>query len=479
MRLPFLRARPPLAATPATSGAMPVGMEPGLPSRGGGGWLRIFESFPGAWQQNVVLDRETILTYFAVYACVTLIASDISKLGVKVVTQDTNGIWTETSNPAYSPVIRKPNNYQNRIQFWESWMLSKLTRGNAYILKIRDNRNVVVQLMVLNPDLTHPLVSEDGSVFYQVAGSRLNGIVDAVVVPAREIIHDRFNTIYHPLIGTSPVWASAYSAAQGMAIQKQSAKFFANASQPGGVLTAPGAISDATALRLKDAWEHNFSGENAGRVAVLGDGLKYERMSLTAVEGQLIEQLKWTADVICSVFHVPPYKIGIGAMPTYNNIQSLNVEYYSQCLQSLIEAAELCLDEGLEMAAGIGTMFDIDNLLRMDTITQMDTLKNGVSGAILAPNEARRKLDLPPVKGGDSPLAQQQNYSLEALAKRDAEGPPPGTTGSASPTPPTGGNADDSAAAEADDPPITPADQKRLVDLFEASFMEASNHAAA
>jgi HK97 family phage portal protein len=477
MRLPFIRARPP-AVTPATTGGLPlgVGMEPGLPSRGGGGWLRVFESFPGAWQQNIVLDRETILTYFAVYACVTLVASDISKLGVKLVAQDANGIWNETTNPAYSPVLRKPNSYQNRIQFWESWMLSKLTRGNAYILKIRDNRNVVVGLMVLNPDLTHPLVASDGSVFYQLSGSRLNQIEDAVVAPAREIIHDRFNCLYHPLIGTSPVWAAAYSAAQGMAIQKQSAKFFANASQPGGVLTAPGAISDATALRLKDAWEHNFSGENSGRVAVLGDGLKYERMSLTAVEGQLIEQLKWTADVICSVFHVPPYKIGIGAMPTYNNIQSLNVEYYSQCLQSLIEAAELCLDEGLEMATGTGTMFDVDNLLRMDTVTQMVTLKDGVAGAILAPNEARRKLDLPPVKGGDSPLAQQQNYSLEALAARDAAGPPPGITGSAttpSPTP-TAADGEDPAA---EDPVADPAAAKRLGDIFEAGFMEAFNAA--
>jgi phage portal protein BeeE len=64
----------------------------------------------------------------------------------------------------------------------------------------------------------------------------------------------------------------------------------------------------------------------------------------------LIEQLKWTAEVVCSTYHVPPYKIGIGAMPVYNNVQALNTEYYSQCLQVLIEAIELCLDEGLGMA---------------------------------------------------------------------------------------------------------------------------------
>ena len=67
-----------------------------------------------------------------------------------------------------------------------------------------------------------------------------------MIVPAREIIRDRYNCIYHPLVGTSPIWAAASSAAQGAAIQQSSAKFFKNASQPGGILTAPGAISGAT-----------------------------------------------------------------------------------------------------------------------------------------------------------------------------------------------------------------------------------------
>ena len=75
-------------------------------------------------------------------------------------------------------------------------------------------------------------------------------------------------------------------------------------------------------------------------VAVVGDGLKYEAMRAKAVDSQLIEQLKWTAEVICSVYHVPPYKIGVGTLPSYNNVQALNTEYYSQCLQKHIEDIE-------------------------------------------------------------------------------------------------------------------------------------------
>ena len=78
----------------------------------------IHEPFTGAWQRNIEVRADTALTYSAVYACITLIASDIGKLRLRLVQQDSNGIWTETENPAYSPVLRKPNRYQTRIKFY-------------------------------------------------------------------------------------------------------------------------------------------------------------------------------------------------------------------------------------------------------------------------------------------------------------------------------------------------------------------------
>jgi len=388
------------------------------------GWYRILEAFAGAWQTNVEIRYDDVLSNHADFACRTLIASDISKLRIKLVQKDENGIWSETTNPAYSPVLRKPNHFQNRIQFMESWVLSKLQRGNAVILKQRDGRGVVKALYVLDWTLVTPLVADDGSVFYQLRTDNLAGLPESVTVPAREIIHDRFNCFYHPLVGLSPIFAGGLAATHGLAIQNDSTTFFQNGAQPGGILTAPAAISDETAKRLKEHWETNFSGKNSGKVAVLGDGLKYEAMKAKAVDSQLIEQLKWTAEVVCSTYHVPPYKIGVGSMPTYNNVQALNIEYYSQCLQVLIEAIELCLDEGLGMGENIGTEFDVDNLLRMDTTALINAEKEAVGAGIKAPNEARKRLDLKPVAGGNSPYLQQQNYSLEALAKRDAQEDP-------------------------------------------------------
>src|SRR5690606_36045319 len=149
------------------------------------------------------------------------------------------------------------------------------------------------------------------------------------------------------------------------------------------------------------------------------------QFSLSAVDSQLIEQLQWTAQGVCSAFHVPPYKIGVGEMPTYNNVQSLNVQYYSECLQKLIEDAELCMDEA--RGSGIrtkvegrtyGTEFDLEGLLRMDSGSQMDVLEK--SKGKLTVNEQRKRLDLPKVEGGDTVYLQEQDHSLEWLARRDA-----------------------------------------------------------
>lgn len=391
-------------------------LSPAGPGRGW--WPVIRESFAGAWQRNIAIRQEDVNAHHAVFSCQTLIASDISKLRIKIVEQ-VGDIWTERKNSPFRAVLRKPNGYQNRIQFVESWVLSKLQRGNAYVLKGKDNRGMVNGLHVLNPDLVTPLVSDSGEVYYELQADNLAGIGERVVVPAREIIHDRFNCLYHPLVGLSPIYANGLAAVQGRAIQTSSTHLFQNGARPGGILTAPGKISDEVAKRLKDYWDSNFTGENSGKTAVLGDGLKYEAMAVKATDAQLIEQLKWTAEVVCSTYHVPAYKIGAGQMPTVNNVQSLNVEYYSQCLQALIEAIELCLDEGLGFGDGVGTEFDLKGLLRMDTLAQIEAVTKLKGIATL--DEQRRELDFAPVEGGGTIYLQQQDHSLAAIAARDEQ----------------------------------------------------------
>jgi len=424
----------------------------------------VAEPYAGAWQRNDELTRDDITAQSAVYACVSLIARDIGKLRFKLTKLTEDGIWVETTSPAYSPVLRRPNHYQNHIQFKAWWITCLLLRGNCYVLKERDQRGVVIGLYILHPDRVTPLVAGNGEVYYRLQRDDLSLQPKyETVIPATEIIHARENCLYHPLVGTSALLACGIQAGAALRIQQDSSLFFENGARPGGILTAPGAISNETAARLKARWEAAYGGENSGKIAVLGDGLTFEPLRMTAVDSQLIEQLRWSAEVVCSVFHVPKYKIGL-AEPAYGNLEEMNTDYYATCLQAPIEGMEVGLDEGLRVGESYGVELDIDGLMRMNPSALVKVAADGVKGSVMTPDESRRRLNLPRVEGGDTIYMQQQNYSLAALAKRDAQEDPFGSA-TAAPIPAT--TVDDPV----EDAEFTDEDvEQALANLFDTSL---------
>lgn len=390
-----------------------------VPGSGGGWYSLIREPWAGAWQRNVELRAEDVATFCTVFACVTLIAGDVSKLRPKLIRRDGDGLWVDSDSDTQWSVLKRPNHYQNRIRFFETWLLSKLLRGNTYVLKQRDERGRVSALYVLDPTRVRVVVAQTGDVYYQLNPDNLSDVTAAVTVPATEIIHDLANALYHPLVGISPIAACGLAATQGLRIQATSAELFANRAQPSGVLESPAAVDEEVAKRIQQQWQQGFTGPNAGKVAVLGNDLKYKPLTISPEDAQLIEQLKWTSETVCSTFHVPPFKVAIGPAPANHTVEALSIQYYSGCLQALIESIELCLDEGLEMPPNVGIEFDLDALMRMDTLSLTKAASDAVGSGVVAINEARRRFfNLPPVPGGDTPFLQQQYWPVSHLATR-------------------------------------------------------------
>lgn len=389
------------------------------------GWFGVIrEGFAGAWQSLVTVDSPRDLMAFAgLWSPVTLVAGDVSKLRLKLCRM-TNGIWQEvTDSSPFLSVLRRPNHYQTRVQFIEHWVLSKLLYGNTYALKERDARGVVIRLYILDPQRVKVLVTPMGDVYYQLQTDHLSGVGVNLTVAASEIIHDRWNCLWHPLVGIAPIYAAGMSATMGRKIQNNSAAFFQNLSRPGGMLTAPGSIDEETAQRLKQEFEQNFSGQKIGRLFVGGDGLKYEGMAIPAEQAQLIEQLNWTSKDIARALHVPYFMVG-GETPATATIEAETLRYYTQCIQKLLEQAEASLDDGLSLPSNLRTEFDTDGLIRMDTSAQAEAVSKLTGAGVMSPNEGRQRFNLAPVAGGDTPYLQQQNYALSALAKRDAKQDP-------------------------------------------------------
>lgn len=389
----------------------------------------ILESYSGAWQQNVIAaPPSNLLAFPPVYACVTGIAQDVGKIRVKL-SRDISGIWEEiTENQPWLPLLRNPNHYQDIQQFLERWVISKLIYGNTYIIKFRDERRVVNELYILHPHCIKPLVAENGDIYYEIQRDDLAGLTlermnefearyGKFAIPESEIIHDRINPLWHDLVGVSPLYACGIAATVGSNIQNAAAYFFQNRGIPGGHLSAPGPISDETAARLKAAFEAGFSGTNAGKTLVTGDGLKYEPFGWTADHNQQKEQLDQAIDAVAIAFRYPIWKL-TGKTPPYTKPDQAQTMYYTDCLGPHLVAIEKRLDRGLELPLGVHCEFDLDELLRMDQTALYESLN--AAGKFMKLNEQRFRANLHDLnKGGDTVYKQEQDHSVEWVHDMD------------------------------------------------------------
>lgn len=395
------------------------------------------ELWPGQWQSGTVIEcTENLFRFSSVYACIALISGDIAKLPPRLMRWGENGIWSEVLRESpFLALIRKPNRYQTWAQFTQQWVSSKLIHGNAYVYIERDGRRFPRALYVIDPRYVMPSEAPDGEVFYQIKRWRLAGLPEgAALVPASEIIHDRMMPIWHPLIGVSPLYASGVAATVGLRIQKNSERLFNNMSRPFGQLTSPATLTQQTVDRLKKEFEENFSGDRIGRLFVAGQGLKFETITMPAQDSQLAEQHKISIEEVARAFHVPLYKISAGQYPNLTSVGAINQDYYNHALQIHLQGIEQCLDAAFGLD-GLGLKIDIDEnaLMRMDPLGRAEVTDKQIHAGVLSPNEARARDNRQPVTGGDSPYLQQQNYSLAALAKRDAKDDPFGTSSSSAP----------------------------------------------
>lgn len=400
----------------------------------------IREPFTGAWQRNMeCASNETLLRNSAVFTCVSSIAQDIAKMDARVVRVGADGDTSEIAlNHPADRLLRKPNAYQNGFDFTFQILCHLLLVGQTLIYKMRDRRQVVNALHILVPGTVETLITPNGEVWYRIdrGNNQMLGGDGTITVPASEIIHHRTITLLHPLVGATPILAAGVSATMGNKIAANSSRFFENMSRTSGVLTTAEKISPEAAKLIKQMWEDAFRAGEFGRTAVLSQGLKWDPLTMTAVDAQLIEQLRWTIEDIARVFRFPSFMLGSADKVTYRNSEQMQRVYYSGCLQPHIEALELRLTDGLELASDLRVQFDLDALFRTEMDVRYDSYAKGLNAGFLTINEVRSKEGLPAVEGGDKPHLQQQYVPLGTPpAPAPAPVPAPAPAPEPAPTP--------------------------------------------
>jgi HK97 family phage portal protein len=405
---------------------------------------------PGSWQMGTNTgwhSPEALMAFSAVYTCVKIISEDVAKLPVQVFRIDADtGARQLQRNDYYAQLMRRPNDYQTGPDFMQLFMASYLYRGNAYAYTPRNGRGEVSEMHVLDPRAVQPYVEpETGAIFYRCGQNVLAGIKPGTMIPDRFMIHHRSPLLAsYPLIGLTPIFAAAQAASVGIHILTSSQKLFSNQSRPGGVLTAPGRISKDTAQRLKDEWDTGYTGERYGKTAVLPEGLKWETMTMTAQDAELIAQLRFSVEEVGRAFRVPPFMLGDTTKTTYRNSEQLGRMYLTGCLGFHLEAVEQRFARAFEFPIDWELRFDLAALLRAEIDVRFTAYTQALNAGWMTPNEVRAGEGLEPKEGGDEPHLQMQYIPLSQSGKT---------------LPPAGdapGGSDNPAPADPSAPELTP-----------------------
>lgn len=389
-----------------------------------------------------------------VYACMGLYARTIAQLpGSHLRARDDNGT-DRITNSALSRILRKPNSYQTRSDFMFNAVWSLLEEGDAYAVAVRNDRNEIVELHLVDPWQTRPMRNpETGDVFYSIGGnSWIEPQIDSAfadgkrwIVPSYDMMHVRAHCPRDPLVGESPLVAAGLAVSIHSGAQSNYASFAANESKPSGVLKTDMVMTAQQVEQLREIFRAQTTGVNRGNVPILTAGMSWQQTSMSNVDLQAMEQQKMAVEDIARIFGVPLPLIGVMTGSTFNNTEQLISLWLRQGLGFYVDLFELNFDQlfNLETKPDY-TELDIDSLLRPDTAARIDSLVKGVQGAVYSPNEARAREGLPRVADGDMPRVQQQ------LVPLDWEPPPPVAAAPPAPDP-----AADPPTEPAADPPAT------------------------
>jgi HK97 family phage portal protein len=339
-----------------------------------------------------------------------------------------NGGRERVTTSSLSRILRRPNDYQSASDFLMNLTRRLFQTGNAFAYAIRNNRFEIVELHLMR-DGQHQ-IAQDGSIHYSLSG---NEILDQRLdltepVPARDVLHVKLHTPRHPLQGESPILSAALDLSMYNTALSQQVTFFVNQARSSFILGTDQQMNSDQNDALREKLSTRIGGMNEGMPLVLSNGLKPYPLSTSAVDAQLAELLKMSAANIALAHRIPLQVLGLGES-TYANVEILNQAWLASGLGFVLNHIETAFDIlfGLAGPPVEYTELDTKVLLRSAFRERIEGLARGVGAGIFAPDEARNSEDLPTVPGGSMPYLQQQNYSLEALSKRDSQDDPFGT----------------------------------------------------
>ena len=362
----------------------------------------------GSTSGKAVTERSA-MQMTAVYSCVRILAEAIAGLPLHLYTyKDDGGKEKAIGHPLYLLLHDEPNPEMSSFVFRETLMTHLLLWGNAYAQIIRNGKGEVVALYPLMPNRMTVDRDSSGQLFYTY---QMNN-TDAPTMKAGTVILKPSDVLHIPglgfdgLVGYSPIAMAKNAIGLAIATEEYGAKFFANGATPGGLLEYPGTVKDPD--RVRESWNKGFSGsQNAGKVAILEEGMKYTPISIAPEQAQFLETRKFQINEIARIFRVPPHMVGDLEKSSFSNIEQQSLEFVKYTLDPWVVRWEQSLSRALftpEEKKRYFFKFNVEGLLRGDYQSRMNGYATARQNGWMSANDIREleNLDrIPAEDGGD------------------------------------------------------------------------------
>ena len=326
-----------------------------------------------------------------------------------------NGGRELVTTSALSRIIKSPNDYQTMSDLMLNLTRRLYERGEAFALAIRNDRQEIAELHLMKTG--QPMVAVDGSIFYGLSG---NEIIErrfdlSYPIPARDVLHVKLHTPRHPLKGESPILSTVLDRAMAGAALNQQITYYLNQAKPSFMLETDLQLTKAQVTELRESWDAQTRGENAGGTPILTWGLKAKPVTGNAHDGEIAELLKMSDQNIALAFRMPLQVLGLGGT-AFASTELLMQSWIASGLGFALNHVEEAMGK-LFRLKGLPNEyleFDTNELLRSAFRDRIEAYSRGVISGIFAPDEARFEFDKPAVTGGHGamPRVQQQVVPL-------------------------------------------------------------------
>jgi HK97 family phage portal protein len=335
----------------------------------------------------------------AVLSCVRVLSETVAGLPFITYRRTSTGRERDPSLPVFKLLSSRPNRYQTAFEFREMMMAHCLLRGNGYAQKVFDGRGVLVELVPLNPTRVEPVLLPTGEVRFKVKTLDFQ----TIELGGEQIFHIK-GLATDGIVGVSPITYARESVGLALATEEYGARLFKNDAKPGGILEHPGKLSDEAHLRLKNSWQSAHAGvQNAHKVAILEEGMKWTRIGVSSQDSQFIESRKFQIEEIARIFRVPPHLIGHLDHATFSNIEHQALDFVQHTILPWLRRWEQAISARLlsdEENQTHYTEFLVEGLLRGDIQSRYSAYAVGRQWGWLSADDVRRMENMEPLPSG-------------------------------------------------------------------------------